>query len=283
MSNEAGILYVVATPLGNLGDITQRALEVLGRVDVVAAEDTRHSGRLLQHYAITTPRLSLHEHNEQQQVTQLLARLQRGDNIALISDAGTPLISDPGFRLVRAVRAEGLRVVPVPGASALICALSAAGLPTDRFVFEGFLPPRAAARRSRLQTLTEDGRTLVFYESSHRIVGSLQDMATVLGAARPAVVARELTKTFETFLPGSLAELHRRVSEEADQQKGEFVVLVQGAEAPDDSVLPAGDRRVLTLLLEELPVKQAVALAAKITGHKRNRLYELALEMGKET
>ena len=277
MSIIPGALYVVATPIGNLGDFSARAIEVLGQVARIAAEDTRHSAPLLQRHGIAAPLLSLHEHNERERVAQLIAELQGGAAIGLISDAGTPLISDPGFHLVRAARAQGIRVIPVPGACALITALSAAGLPTDRFVFEGFLPAKSAARRARLEILRNETRTLAFYESSHRIVETLKDMVSVIGAQRPAVVARELTKTFETIHDGRLDELLAFVSNDANQQKGEFVLLLQGAEDIPEDEAEAG--RVLGILLDELPVKQASALAERITGMKKNELYKLALTL----
>jgi 16S rRNA (cytidine1402-2'-O)-methyltransferase len=272
-----GALYVVATPIGNLGDFSARAIEVLGQVARIAAEDTRHSVPLLHRHGIATPLLSLHEHNERERVAQLIAELQGGAAIGLISDAGTPLISDPGFHLVRAARAQGIRVIPVPGACAVIAALSAAGLPTDRFVFEGFLPAKSAARRARLEALRGETRTLAFYESSHRIIETLSDMVSVIGAQRPAVLARELTKTFETIRDGRLDELLEFVSNDANQQKGEFVLLVQGAEDVPEDAAEAG--RVLGILLEALPVKQAAALAERITGVKKNELYKLALTL----
>lgn len=277
MSIIPGALYVVATPIGNLGDFSARAIEVLGQVARIAAEDTRHSAPLLHRHGIATPLLSLHEHNERARVAQLIEELRGGAAIGLISDAGTPLISDPGFHLVRAARASGIRIIPIPGACALITALSAAGLPTDRFVFEGFLPAKSAARRAHLEALRTETRTLAFYESSHRIVETLEDMAAIFGASRPAVLARELTKTFETIRDGSLAELQEFVTGDANQQKGEFVVLVQGAE--DEPQDQAEATRVLSILLEALPVKQAAALAERITGVKKNELYKLALTL----
>lgn len=274
------MLYVVATPIGNRADITQRALEVLGSVAQVLAEDTRHSGALLRSLGISTPLLSLHEHNEQAQVDGVLARLREGHDLALVSDAGTPLISDPGYRVVRAARQAGIAVVPVPGPSALITALSVAGLPTDRFVFEGFLPAKAAARRAHLQTLITETRTLVFYEASHRIQECLADLAEVFGAQREAVIARELTKTFEQVQSGSLAELNSWLAADANRQRGEFVVLLAGAPAAPETEISAETRRVLEILLRDLPVKQAAALAAEITGARKNALYQLALELG---
>jgi 16S rRNA (cytidine1402-2'-O)-methyltransferase len=279
MAQPVGTLYIVATPIGNLEDISHRALQVLAAVDRIAAEDTRHSQRLLGHYGIRTPLLALHEHNERQKVDGLLAELEQGLSLALISDAGTPLISDPGFPLVRGARARGIRVVPVPGCNAAICALSAAGLPTDRFVFEGFLPAREGQRENRLRELAEEPRSLVFYESSHRILDSLASMAAVFGASRRAVVARELTKTFETIRDGTLAELLDWMRADAQQQKGEFVVVVEGAPARDAEALDAATERVLATLLEELSVKQSAALAARLTGVAKKRLYERALEL----
>ncbi|HQU14910.1 MAG: 16S rRNA (cytidine(1402)-2'-O)-methyltransferase [Gammaproteobacteria bacterium] len=279
VSIEKGVLYVVATPIGNLGDLSSRAREVLAGVDHIAAEDTRHSRGLLAHFDIHTSLSSLHEHNETREGPRLVERLLAGDALALISDAGTPLISDPGYRLVRLARDRGVRIVPVPGPSALTCALSACGLPADRFVFEGFLPPRATARRARLAQLCAESRTLVFYEASHRIEPTLSDMAGALGTERPAVVARELTKRFETLRAGGLEELARWIAADPQQHKGEFVVLVAGASPIPDAPDLAEARRVLGLLLEELPVKQAVALAAGITGQPKNQLYALALEL----
>lgn len=277
MSIDEGVLYVVATPIGNRGDVSKRAIEVLQSVDLIAAEDTRHSRPLLQQLGIKTPLQAVHEHNERQLVERLLARLRAGETLALISDAGTPLISDPGFPLVRACHQQGIRISPIPGPSAVIAALSAAGLPTDRFRFEGFPARTAAARREQFQLLKSDTATIVFYESSHRIAASLADMALVLGRERPAVLARELTKMHETIIHAPLGQLCDRVSGEADQRKGEFVVLVAGAEQ-DLAQLTPETERILRLLVAELPVKQAAALAARITGEKKNRLYQLALE-----
>jgi 16S rRNA (cytidine1402-2'-O)-methyltransferase len=272
-----GVLYVVATPIGNLDDWSPRAVATLKAVSVVAAEDTRHSGRLLQHFNIPTRLVAVHDHNEAGRVQGLLDQLGRGDDIALISDAGTPLISDPGYRLVAAAQSAGLRVVPVPGACAAIAALSAAGLPSDRFIFEGFLPAKTAGRRERLQQLAGETRTLMFYEAPHRIVECLQDMLAVLGGERRIVLARELTKTFETVRQYSLTEMLAWVSADPDQQRGEIVLVLEGLpEAVGEQDWQEADR-VLGILLEELPVKQAAALAAGITGLKKNALYERAL------
>lgn len=272
-----GQLYVVATPIGNRADITERALQVLKSVTCVLAEDTRHSGSLLRSLGISTPLQSLHEHNEQAQIEPLLVRLRAGDDLALVSDAGTPLISDPGYRIVQAARAAGVTVVPVPGPSALIAALSVAGLPTDRFVFEGFLSAKTTARRARLQALVDEPRTLVFYESSHRIQETLADFAELFGAEREAVIARELTKAFEQVQGGSLAGLNAWLAADSNHLRGEFVVLVAGAPTPVETDISAEASRVLKLLLKEMPVKQAAAMAAEITGARKNALYQFAL------
>lgn len=278
-SVQPGTLYVVATPIGNLDDISARALRILREVALIAAEDTRHSARLLQHFGIPTPLAACHEHNERDQGGRFLARLQAGEDVALISDAGTPLISDPGYHLVRQVRAAGIPVVPVPGACALIAALSAAGLPSDRFIFEGFLPAKAAGRRARLEQVREEPRTLIFYEAPHRILESLEDMRDVFGGERPALLARELTKTFETLQGLPLAELCQWVAADNNQQRGECVVLVAGWQAPEgEEAVSAEALRVLDLLMAEMPLKRAAALAAEITGVRKNLLYQVALE-----
>jgi 16S rRNA (cytidine1402-2'-O)-methyltransferase len=272
-SVQPGCLWVVATPIGHRDDLSARAIETLRAVAVIAAEDTRHSRPLLVHHNIDTPLIALHEHNERDAVDAVVRRMQGGDAVALISDAGTPLISDPGFRLVRAARAAGIRCIPVPGACAAIAALSVAGLPSDRFVFEGFLPPKAAARRSRLQELASDARTLIFYESSHRVAESLADMRDVFGADREAVLARELTKLFETVLGAPLAALAARVVADPDQQRGEHVILVAGRGEEADAKLAEG-QRVFAILREELPPAKAAKLAAAISGAPRKSLYE---------
>jgi 16S rRNA (cytidine1402-2'-O)-methyltransferase len=278
-----GSLYVVATPIGNLDDISARALIILRNVALIAAEDTRHSARLMQHFGIGTPLAACHEHNERDQGGRFLARLLAGDDVALISDAGTPLISDPGYHLVRQARAAGVAVVPVPGACALIAALSAAGLPSDRFIFEGFLPAKAAGRRARLEQVKEEPRTLIFYEAPHRILECLQDMQSVFGDERPALLARELTKTFETLKGMPLAELAAWVASDSNQQRGECVVLVAGWQAPEgEEAVSAEAMRVLNLLLAEMPLKRAAALAAEITGVRKNLLYQVALEQQKD-
>ncbi|WP_115292262.1 16S rRNA (cytidine(1402)-2'-O)-methyltransferase [Ectopseudomonas mendocina] len=278
-SVQPGSLYVVATPIGNLDDISARALRILRDVALIAAEDTRHSARLLQHFGIETPLAACHEHNEREQGGRFLARLQAGEDVALISDAGTPLISDPGYHLVRQARAAGFAVVPVPGACALIAALSAAGLPSDRFIFEGFLPAKATGRRARLEQVHEEPRTLIFYEAPHRILECLQDMRDVFGGDRPALLARELTKTFETLQGLPLAELCDWVAADSNQQRGECVVVVAGWQAPEgEEAVSAEALRVLDLLMAEMPLKRAAALAAEITGVRKNLLYQVALE-----
>lgn len=277
-----GTLYVVATPIGNLGDITQRAIETLQQVNIIAAEDTRHSVGLLRHLGISKPLLAVHEHNEQQSAQGLIKRLLAGESIALVTDAGTPAVSDPGAVVVQAVRQAGIKVVPVPGASAVITALSAAGIIQSGFYFEGFLPASGSQRRKRLHMLKTIPSTLVFYEAPHRIVECVQDLHDVLGGARPLTLARELTKTFETIYTCILTEAVDWLEADPNQQRGEFVLLVhpdttEKAEGLDDETL-----RVLQRLLQELPLKQAVALATDITGHKKNELYEAALVLKAE-
>jgi 16S rRNA (cytidine1402-2'-O)-methyltransferase len=273
------VLYVVATPIGNLDDWSLRAQATLRRVALIAAEDTRHSLRLLQHFGIDTRLVPLHEHNEQSRVESFLAELEAGHDIALVSDAGTPLISDPGYRLVAAAQAGGYTVVPVPGACAAIAALSAAGLASDRFIFEGFLPARAGARQQRLKELAAETRTLIFYEAPHRIAECLDDMTMVFGSARRAVLARELTKTFETIRQLPVGELAAWVAADSNQQRGEIVLVVEGAPDVVGDATQREAERILAVLLRELPVKQAAALTAEITGLKKNGLYERALAM----
>ena len=280
MSKDSGVLYIVATPIGNLQDMTDRAITVLSQVDCVAAEDTRHSKRLLQHFGVDTPLMSLHEHNERQAAAKVIARIEKGQDLALISDAGTPLISDPGFPLVRDCRRLGIQVVPVPGPSALIAALSVSGLPTDRFRFEGFLPRTFQTRQRKLEKLQQESATLVFYEASHRILHALEDLVKVMGGERQACVARELTKQYEEILHGTLDELAGMVAAESNRQKGEFVIVVAGRQESEASEQVAADlHRLLEVLVQELPVSQAAAIAARISGQKKNRLYQMALEM----
>lgn len=281
MLTEKGILYIVATPIGNLADMSVRAKEVLANVDMIAAEDTRHSGILLQYLGINTTLRSLHAHNEQQRVTELLEKLLAGANIALISDAGTPLISDPGYRLVEAAHSQGIRVSPVPGPSAVIAALCASGIAADRFIFEGFLPQKTEARRRYLAMLLRESRTLLFFEAPHRIVATLTDMVTIFGKQRIAAIAREITKTFETIHKATLGELLAWLQVDQNQQRGEFVVIVSGFAEDQSVVLSAEAQRVLQLLLEELPLKQAAHLAAKITGERKNLLYQFAVRYAK--
>ncbi|MGI9284174.1 MAG: 16S rRNA (cytidine(1402)-2'-O)-methyltransferase [Pseudomonadales bacterium] len=269
-------LYVVATPIGNMGDMVHRAVHVLQTVALIAAEDTRHSQRLFQHYDIHTAAIPYHEHSEEHTAQKVIAALDAGDSVALISDAGTPLISDPGYRLVNQVRAAGHRVLPVPGANAAIAALSVAGLPTDSFLFIGFLPVKSAARSDKLRALRELPHTLVCYEAPHRVIACLEDMRRELGPDRPAVLARELTKMHETVYCGDLAQLCDFVSSDANQQRGEIVILVQGEREQKD-VTDVEASRVLDILLQDLPLKQAAALAAQITGAKKNQLYQQAL------
>lgn len=273
MSNEPGRLYVVATPIGNLDDITRRAVAVLGSVAAIAAEDTRHTAQLLAHLGLRRPLISLHEHNEGERTGPLLERLAAGESLALVSDAGTPLVSDPGYRLVRAARTAGLPVLAVPGPSSVTAALSVAGLPTDRFRYEGFLPARASARRRRLAELAAVDCTLVLLESSHRLAAALADLAQVLGGGREAVLARELTKAFETVRLDRLDALAEWVATDRDQQRGEHVILVAGADAPPAVAGPSADEVLRVLRDEGLGAKQAARIAARLTGAPKNALY----------
>jgi len=275
MSVNAGVLWVVATPIGNLDDLSPRAAAVLRAVRIVAAEDTRHSAPLLARVGSEARMLSLHDHNEREQSARIVEEIQAGNDVALIADAGTPLISDPGFRLVRAVREAGGKVSPVPGACAAIAALSVAGLPSDRFVFEGFLPAKSAARRERMGALVAEPRTMIFYESSHRIVESVDDAVAVFGATREAVLARELTKLFETVIAAPLQKIAERINEDPNQQRGEFVLLVAGAGDDDADARLAEGKRVFALLREELGPAKAAKLAASITGAPRKALYHI--------
>lgn len=270
-------LYIVATPMGNLEDITLRALAVLKSVAWIAAEDTRHTQRLLAHYGVEGRLLSLHDFNEQQRAQEVIDLVLRGESVALVSDAGTPLISDPGYRVVTAAHAAGVTVVPVPGPCAAIAALSASGLPTDHFVFEGFLPPKGERRHKRLVALQDETRTVIFYEAVHRIVDLLTALVEVFGPARPATLARELTKKFETIRLAPLAELLSFVSAHPEQQRGEFVLVVGGAPARTHAVA-LEDQAILKKLLAALPLKQAVKLTQEITGARRHELYTLALQ-----
>ncbi|MCE9686032.1 16S rRNA (cytidine(1402)-2'-O)-methyltransferase [Shewanella sp. AS16] len=273
-------LYIVPTPIGNLGDMSSRAIEVLQGVSLIACEDTRHSGKLLSHFGIDTRTTALHDHNERARAQWIVEQLAAGQSVALISDAGTPLISDPGYHLVSHVRESGFNVIPLPGPCAAITALSASGLPSDRFSFEGFLPSKEKARADKLLALKEDPRTLIFYESPHRIEHSLTTMVEVLGGDRQVVMAREVTKTFETFLCGQVSEVLEKVSADPNQQKGEIVLMVHGFHLSDDEALPTVAINSLKLLCGELPLKKAAALAAQIHGVKKNALYKYGLEVG---
>ena len=273
-------LYVVATPIGNLADITLRALEVLKRVGAIAVEDTRVTGRLLKHYGVSAPLIALHEHNERRAAQKILQRLAQGDSVALVSDAGTPAISDPGALAVAFAREAGYPVVPVPGANAALAALSAAGNAAPHFLFYGFLPQSAAARRRELAALKTTAHLLVFYEAPHRIIASVADMAAAFGAGRTLTIARELTKLFESIHTCTLGTAAAWLAADANRIKGEFVLLVEGA--PEAAAADAGaGPRALEILLRELPLKQAVKLAAQIGGGGRNELYQLALELKK--
>jgi len=278
MGSDQALLYIVATPIGNLADMVPRAVEVLQCADLVAAEDTRHSQRLFSHFNIDTPLVAYHDHSDDKRTGQILRRLEQGQTVALISDAGTPLISDPGYRLVREARVRGIRVVPIPGPCAFVAALSAAGLPSDRFSFEGFLPAKSGARERALRELAGDSRTLVFYEAPHRVADTLDAMGAVFGGDREAVIARELTKAFETFHLASLAELAAWVRADSNQQRGEIVLLVRGAERRQDTGMNPEAERVMKLLLAELPPRKAAALAAEITGVNKKTLYNWSLE-----
>ncbi|MFZ7233433.1 16S rRNA (cytidine(1402)-2'-O)-methyltransferase [Avibacterium avium] len=278
MDNLTGILYIVATPIGNLQDISQRALQVLEQVDLVAAEDTRHSGLLLSHYGIKKPFFALHDHNEQQKADILCEKLLQGITIALVSDAGTPLISDPGFHLVRKCRQAGIKIVPIPGACAAIAGLCASGIASDRFCFEGFLPAKSKARCDKLENLAKEDRTLIFYESTHRILDCLADMEKVFGAERYVVLARELTKTWETIHGDEVGALRQWVSEDPNRSKGEMVLIVEGNVNSEAESFSSEAIKALTLIAKELPLKKAAAIVAELYGYKKNALYQFGLE-----
>lgn len=276
-----GTLYIVATPIGNLEDLSPRASNVLSKVDVVAVEDTRHSGRLLQHLGLQKRMIALHDHNERVRAGSLLDELEAGLDVALISDAGTPLISDPGYVLVREARNRGLTVSPIPGPCAIVTALSAAGLPTDRFLFVGFLPAKRTGRRTALEELGQERATLVFYESPHRILDAMRDLVKVFGESREVVLGRELTKTFETFYSGGMGEVLEKLESDPHGTKGEFVVMVRGAE-PVETGEECGALdvdRLIRLLMAELPVKKVARMAAELTGLSKNELYQRALAL----
>ncbi|WP_104401295.1 16S rRNA (cytidine(1402)-2'-O)-methyltransferase [Vibrio penaeicida] len=276
--SEVSTLYIVPTPIGNLGDITQRAIEVLSNVDLIAAEDTRHTGKLLSHFNISTKTFALHDHNEQQKAQVLVDRLQQGLSIALVSDAGTPLISDPGYHLVNQCRQAGVKVVPLPGACAVVTALSAAGLPSDRFSFEGFLPPKSKGRKDKFLEIAKAERTCIFYESPHRIMDSLKDMLEILGSDREVVLARELTKTYETIQGMPLGELIPWIEENDNRKKGEMVLLIHGHREQATEEIPDEVTRTLSILTKELPLKKAAAMTAEIYNLKKNALYKWGLE-----
>ena len=280
---QQGILYVVATPIGNLGDITLRALETLKMVDAIAAEDTRHSLGLLNHFGISKKLIAVHEHNEQQSAEKLVLALKHGDNIALITDAGTPGISDPGAIVVKMVREAGIKVVPIPGVSAVIAALSASGITQNGFHFYGFLPASGAARRKQLEALKTQTVTLVFYEAPHRIIESIEDIAKVLGEDRIITFCRELTKTFETIYTCPASRSSAWLQADANQQRGEFVLLVEAAPVVEAEEISIEAQRILKCLLAELPLKQAVALGSEITNQNKNALYDLALTLKQKT
>ncbi len=274
----SGTLYIVATPIGNLADISQRALDILTSVDVIACEDTRHTKKLLSAYTISNRTLSLHDHNERQKQEYVASLLKEGKNIALVSDAGTPLISDPGFHLVRHCRELGIAVSPIPGACAAISALSVAGLPTDRFTFEGFLPSKSGARKAVLSNIENESRTMVFYDAPRRAIDTVADIVEVLGGERSVVIARELTKTFETIYADSAENILAWLSQDPNQLKGEMVLIIEGAKV-DSNAIPPQAIATLKLLLAEMKPKKACAIAAEIYGLKKNALYEIALSL----
>lgn len=278
MNNLSGILYIVATPIGNLQDMTARALDIFNQVDLIAAEDTRHSGLLLNHYGIKKPFFALHDHNEQQKADLFVEKLRQGNHIALISDAGTPLISDPGFHVVRKCRQAGIRVVPLPGACAAITALCASGIASDRFCFEGFLPAKSKARRDKLTELADEARTLIFYESTHRILDSLADIETVLGTERYVVLAREITKTWETIIGDEVGRLRMWLAEDPNRTKGEMVLIIEGKSAQPSAEFSPQAIKALQLITQELPLKKASAIVAELYGYKKNALYQFGLD-----
>lgn len=277
LENAAGSLYIVATPIGNLEDLSQRALDTLRNVDIIAAEDTRHSKHLLAYYNISRPLVSCHDHNEDKKADSFIEKIRKGLNIALISDAGTPLISDPGYRLVKAAHEQGVSVVPIPGACAAIAALSAAGLPSDKFSFEGFLPAKSSARIHQLQQLAFEERTMIFYEAPHRVLACLDDMLETFGAERQVALARELTKKFETIRLGTLSSLVEWSSGDSDQQRGEMVIIVSGFEKQNKNELSAEEKRIMRVLLEELPLSQAAAIGSKLLDMGKKNLYDYGL------
>jgi 16S rRNA (cytidine1402-2'-O)-methyltransferase len=279
LPKKKGILYIVATPIGNLADITQRAVDILAHVDLIAAEDTRHSQKLMEHYQIRTPLLSLHDYNEDKKSVDIIKHLQEGRDIALISDAGTPLISDPGYRLVSKAKHTGIDVCPIPGPCAFIAALCASGLATDRFRFEGFLPAKAGTRRHHLEALRDETVTLIFYEAPHRALECLDDMITVFGPARLATIAKELTKHYENIKLGPLSELKQWLESEQALQQGEFVILVSGKITAISDQDEKDLQAMLTVLLKELPLSQAVRICSHLTKANKNQVYKLAVAL----
>jgi 16S rRNA (cytidine1402-2'-O)-methyltransferase len=277
-SNQTGVLTIVATPIGNLNDMVPRAVQTLQSVSLIACEDTRHSKKLLNHFSIDKPCIAYHDHGDRQMIEKLLTRLEKGEDIALISDAGTPLISDPGYRLVAQARSRGITVVPVPGACAAIAALSVSGLPTDSFYFGGFLPAKTGQRKTALNDLKMATETLVFYEAPHRILETVVDMVEVFGQQRQAFLAREISKTFETFLQGSLDELQQQISLDTNQQRGEIVLVIAGKDEKTTNNT-VDFEKVLRLLLNELPASKAASLTAKICGVDKKAMYQAALEL----
>lgn len=277
MTKQSGSLYVVATPIGNLADISQRAIDTLTQVSCIAAEDTRHSGKLLQHLGISNRLLALHDHNEKQRAASIIEKCLAGEDVALISDAGTPLISDPGYSLVRLCREAGVPVVPVPGPCALITALCAAGLPTDKFQFIGFLAPKSSQRQTQLAAVPDNAGTIISYDTARRILDTLQDVVAVFGAERQLVLAKELTKTFEHFACGTAAEITQWLTEDPQRCQGEMVLMIAPAPPKADAEISEEVQRTLKILLAELPLKQAAALTAQIHNEKKNALYQLAL------
>ena len=277
-----GELYLVATPIGDMTDIAPRALGILSTVDIVAVEDKRRSSRLFSHFGIKTPMISYHDHSEEKQVKKIIDELLCGKSVALISDAGTPLISDPGYKLVNAAKDKSIKVSPVPGPCALIAAISASGLPSDRFIFEGFLPSKSIPRITKIQNISADSRTIIFYEAPHRILETLIDMIKVIGPSRKIVLARELTKTYETFISGTLESVLQIIEKDLNQQKGEIVIVLAVADSSEKKIETQDSKRILSVLLEELPLKQAVSLGSKITGIQKNIFYKLALDLKKQ-
>ncbi len=276
-----GELYLVATPIGNMKDMSPRAVDTLNEVDLVAAEDKRRSSRLFSYFNIKTPMISYHDHNEDKQIQKIIDLLLCGKSVALVSDAGTPLISDPGYRLVRTAKNNGLKVSTIPGPCALIAAISASGLPSDRFIFEGFLPAKSSARIAKIQSISSELRTIIFYEAPHRILETLEDMLVVINPLRQVFLARELTKTYETFLSGTLIEVLELIRADINQQKGEIVLVLAGRDPSEGNPDTNESDRILSILLEELPLKQAASLVAKITGGQKNIFYKLALSLKK--